>query len=143
MSDITITGSCLCARVRFRYTGPLGGVLGAVTVCHCVQCRKAQGYAAGVVPAQAAGFAIIQGADLIREFESSPGKLRAFCGTCGSPLYSRLEHKPDVVRLRLGTLDNPPDSLKVEAHIYTAHVPAWVEPHDAPRYLGAEPGRMG
>ena len=139
MTDIT--GGCLCGGVRFGYSGPLAGDLGQVTVCHCAQCRKASGYAAGVVPALAAGLTVTEGRELIREYESSPGKMRGFCGTCGSPLYSRRTGQPDALRLRLGTLDNPPDGLKVQAHIYTADLPAWAEPDDAPRYPGMEPGR--
>ena len=77
-----ITGGCLCGGVRFTYSGELGGSLGLVTLCHCSQCRKATGFAAAVAPARAAGFTITQGGDLVREYESSPGKLRAFCGVC-------------------------------------------------------------
>ena len=128
-----LTGGCLCGGVRFAYEGELGGSLGLVTVCHCGQCRRAQGLASGVAPAQAAGFAVTQGRDLIREYRSSPDKVRAFCGTCGAPLYS--------LRLRLGALDDPPNDLKVEAHTFTADVPAWAEADEAPRYPGLEPGR--
>jgi hypothetical protein len=135
-----LTGGCLCGGVRFTYAGPLGGTLGAVTVCHCASCRRAQGYAAAVVPILAQGFAVSVGAALIREYASSPGKRRAFCGRCGSPLYSRLEARPDRLRLRLGALDDAPESLVVEAHIHTASVPAWSGPNNAPRYPGQEPG---
>jgi len=44
------------------------------------------------------------GEERIREYESSPGTLRAFCSRCGSPLYSRRRDAPDV--LRLGLLDD-------------------------------------
>ena len=143
MTDATpTTGGCLCGGVRFSYTGELGGSLGLVTVCHCSQCRRAHGFAAGVAPASAAGFIVTQGQDLIREYESSPGKLRGFCGTCGAPLYSRRTANPEAIRLRLGTLDNPPGDLKVEAHIFATDVPAWAESDDAPRYPGLEPGRQ-
>ena len=142
MADINpITGGCLCGGVRFTYEGELGGSLGLVTVCHCSQCRRAHGFAAGVAPAQASGFTVTQGRELIREFESSPGKKRGFCGTCGAPLYSRRDSKPEALRLRLGTLDNPPADLVVEAHIFATDIPAWAEPDDAPRYPGLEPGR--
>ena len=142
MTDPTITGACLCGGVRFTYAGPLGGELGAVTVCHCVQCRKAHGYAVGVVPVRAAGLAFTEGRALICEYQSSPGKHRAFCSVCGSPLYSRREAAPEALRLRLGLLDDPPASLTVEAHIFTALLPAWAEPDDAPRYPEFEPERF-
>jgi hypothetical protein len=139
--DGTLTGGCLCGGVRFTYAGVLGGEHGVVTVCHCASCRKAQGYAAAVAPAAAADFRVTSGQGLIREFESSPGKWRAFCGVCGSPLYSRLDARPESLRLRLGALDDPPPSLTVAAHIFVEGVPAWSEPDTAPRYPGREPGR--
>jgi hypothetical protein len=137
----SVTGGCLCGGVRYTYEGELGGAAGAVTVCHCASCRKAQGYAVGVVPASADGFVVTAGGDLIREYESSPGKKRAFCSLCGSPLYSRRDDKPDALRIRLGSLDDPPESLTVDAHIYTEGAPAWAGSDNAPRYPGLEPGR--
>lgn len=140
--DEVLEGGCLCGAVRFRCRGPLGGPLGAVTVCHCGQCRRAQGYAAAVAPVRAEGFSIVCGAGSVREYESSPGKLRAFCGDCGSPLYSRRRAAPRVLRLRLGALDAAPADLAIDAHIHVREVPAWASPDDgAPRFPGAEPGR--
>lgn len=139
--QVELTGGCLCGAVRYRYAGLLGGTLGQVTVCHCGQCRRAQGYAAAVAPIRAAGFAVLAGQDRIRRFESSPGKHRAFCGTCGAPLFSQRAGEP-VLRLRLGSLDAAPDGLTIQAHIHTAGLPAWAAPGDgAPCHPGLEPGR--
>ena len=135
-------GGCHCGRVRFTYAGELGGRQGAVTVCYCRDCRKAQGFAAAVAPAEAAGFKLTQGADLIREYESTPGKRRAFCAQCGSPLYSRRDDRPEVLRVRLGAFDDPLPDLRVEAQIHTAGRPAWTTSvGEAPAYPGAEPER--
>jgi hypothetical protein len=134
-------GGCLCGAVRFTYDGELSGALGQTTVCVCGQCRKAQGFAAAVVPAEAKGLTLTAGADQVREFQSSPGKHRAFCGLCGSPLYSRLDARPASLRLRLGALDAPPEELRIEAIIHAASAPAWIDIADAPRYPEVEPGR--
>ena len=136
-----LSGGCLCGAVRFTYQGPLGGRVGAVTVCHCGQCRKAQGYAAASAPALASGFVVLSGKAAIGEYESSPRKRRAFCKACGSPLYSRREEKPDDLRLRIGALDAPPPELSVDAYIFTQDAPAWSFGDQAPRYPGFEPGR--
>jgi hypothetical protein len=136
-----LAGGCLCSAVRYSYAGRLGGALGAITVCHCGQCRKAQGYASAVAPALAKGFQIVRGAALIRDYESSPGKKRAFCSVCGSPLYSKRDADPSALRLRLGSLDAAPPALTVEAHIFTAGAPTWAGPDAAPRFAGLEPGR--
>ena len=139
---VELTGGCLCSAVRYRYVGELGGALGAVTQCHCSQCRKAQGGPGSVAPIAAAGFAVTAGEGLIRAFESSPGKARVFCGVCASPLYSRRAADPSVLRLRLGSVDDAPVDVRIEAHIFTEGAPAWDGPDaGAPRYPGLEPGR--
>jgi hypothetical protein len=136
-----LTGGCLCGAVRYLYDGELGDAHGAVTQCHCAQCRKAQGGPVSVAPASAKALSITTGADVITEFESSPGKFRAFCGRCGSPLYSRRAELSDAVRLRLGGLDDPPPELRIEAHIFFDDRAPWEDSPDAPRYPAQEPGR--
>jgi len=138
-----VTGGCLCEAVRFTYDGELGGALGQATLCVCGQCRKAQGYGSAVVPAQVAGLTFTKGADQVREFQSSPGKHRAFCGACGSPLYSRLDARPAALRLRLGAFDALPDTVRIEAVIHGQGAPSWIDIADASRYPGVEPGRPG
>jgi len=78
--------------------------------CHCRECRKASGaeFATNASIASA-DLRILSGEDLLREFESSPGQARVFCGQCGSPILKRIADKPDTVRLRLGCLDSPLD----------------------------------
>lgn len=36
-----------------------------------------------------------------------PGKKRWFCSNCGSPVYSESARYPELVRIRLGSLDKP------------------------------------
>jgi hypothetical protein len=135
------SGGCLCGGIRFEYTGEIGGRWGKVTVCHCSMCRRAQGYAAAVAPVAAAGLHWLQGQDLITEYASSPGKLRAFCSCCGSPLYSRRTDRPEVLRLRLGALDRSAD-VALAAHIFCADLPPWAEvDNQAPTFAQFEPGR--
>ncbi len=136
-----LTGGCLCGAVRYRYDGELGGSLGLITQCHCGQCRKAQGGPASVAPATAEALEFTAGRSLIRELESSPGKFRAFCGCCGSPLYSRRVESPKAIRLRLGAFDDPPPDLRIEAHIYCIDQAPWEECSGAPRYPAQEPER--
>src|SRR5690348_3644677 len=68
------------------------------------------------------------------EFESSPGVHRVFCTGCGAQLYSRRDAMPDMLRLRLGTLDTPVEGEPIQ-HIFTAHKAEWYAiPGDAPQY---------
>ncbi len=92
------------------FIGALGMLLGNahVNIATFNLGRKAQGGAAAAVsPVCTAEFEITQGRDLLRAWESSPGKERVFCGRCGSPLYSRRVAETDFPRLRIGSLDAP------------------------------------
>ena len=135
----TTTGSCLCGGVRFRIEQPLA----PIQVCHCTQCRKAQGTPfATNIPVAAAAFRLEQGGELLTEFESSPGKLRVFCRRCGSPVYSRRTTLPEVLRLRAGLLDEPVQAT-LQAHCHVASKSSWWPIDDTlPQFaqaLGATP----
>ena len=114
-------GSCLCRNVRYEIEGDLG----AFGCCHCTSCRKASGSAYGAnVGVDRARFRLVSGDATLREYESSPGKLRAFCSACGSPIYAYLTASADVLRIRLGSLDTPFAS-EPRAHTWVSDKAAW------------------
>ncbi|MBC7500245.1 MAG: GFA family protein [Herminiimonas sp.] len=131
-----ISGSCLCKNVQYEYTGEVG----YITVCHCSDCRKTQGTVSVVAaPVDVAQLRWISGQQDIAEFESSPGKKRAFCRQCGAPLYSRRDDLPGIVRLRMGSIDTPHD-LRPAAHIFVNDLPPWADlDDDWPRFGQHEP----
>ncbi|GAA6142634.1 GFA family protein [Hydrogenophaga sp. 5NK40-0174] len=115
------------------------GALAAVQVCHCAQCRRAQGSAfATNIPVAKRDLEFLCGEDLLRSFESSPGKERVFCSRCGSPVLSRRTSRPDVVRLRAGLLEEPLE-LKVDFHFHVDNAASWwpIEDDGLPRYGGS------
>jgi hypothetical protein len=114
-------GSCLCGGVRYE----IDGELGAFGYCHCTSCRKASGSAHGAnVGVDKGRFHLLAGAELLREYESSPGKLRVFCSRCGSPMYAYLTKSPDVIRVRLGSLDTPLHD-RPRAHTWVSDKATW------------------
>ena len=122
-----ITGRCLCGAVRFAIRGQLGPVI----YCHCSQCRRASGSAfAANAPVRARYLEFESGRDVLREYESSPGKFRAFCSRCGSPIYSRLASDPESFRIRLGTLDGDPGRRPL-SHFWVGSKAVWHEITDA------------
>ena len=129
-------GSCLCRAVRFEVSGELA----PIQICHCGDCRKAQGSAIGTnIPVAKADFRLVAGADHLQAYESSPGKERVFCRACGSPIFSRLTSRPDLVRLRAGTLDAPVAS-EIGFHFHTASKAAWWPiTDDKPQYPAERP----
>ena len=79
----------------------------------------------------------------MREFEATPGKLRAFCGRCGSPLYARMEAVPELRRVRLGGLDADPGA-RPQAHLHVASKAPWETLCDdgLARFDGAGPAAL-
>lgn len=125
------TGGCLCGGVQFRIDGPFGVVVN----CHCTMCRKAQGCAFGTNASVARkDFVLLQGAELLSEYESSKGKYRCFCRICGSPIYSRRVDDDASVRVRFGTLDGDP-GVRAVAHVCIESKAPWFELTDElPRF---------
>ena len=54
----------------------------------------------------------------------------AHCRNCGSPIYSQRMSAPELMRLRIGTLDTP-IKAKPGFHIYTASKAEWDDITDA------------
>ena len=63
----------------------------------------------------------------VNEYESSPGKFRAFCGGCGAPVYSRRESRPGQLRLRAGLMPDLPEPLELLQQ-YGENALPWIEP---------------
>jgi hypothetical protein len=133
-----LRGSCLCGGVRYALTAPLT----EIGLCHCQQCRKANGSAfAANAPVPETAFQLQVGAELLKAYESSPGKQRVFCGHCGSPIYSRNAKKPGVLRLRIGLLDTPAGHTP-DFHFMTAYRADWYAIRDKlPQYPESPSGR--
>jgi len=132
------SGSCLCGGIRYE----LDAEPGAIEFCHCRTCRKSNGTAYGAnAPIAASDFRIVAGAELLKAFESSPGKQRYFCERCGSPIYSQHQKRPGILRLRIGLLDTP-TSARPRIHFMVAHKAEWDEIcNDLPQHTEFEPGR--
>ncbi len=124
-------GSCLCGAIEYEIMGDLGPIL----FCHCSRCRKANGSAFGAVsPIATSNFRIVKGQEALRSYVTEAGVQRVFCGTCGSPIIAKRENAPEIVRLRIGTLDTPIDS-KTSGHIFVGSKAEWYEIHDdVPQY---------
>lgn len=126
-----LKGSCLCNGIQYEVHSDLGDIV----QCHCQKCRKANGSAFATnaaIPTQS--FVFLSGESLTAEYESTPGVFRVFCKQCASPLYSRRPSQPDLLRLRIGTLDTPV-STKPTAHIFVDSKAEWDEiADDRPQY---------
>lgn len=122
--DAPLTGGCLCGAVRFRVTEPPRWAC----LCHCESCRRQTG-AASVPFIGVARSALSFSGEAPRDFESSSGVTRSFCGRCGSPIAYATVKRPDEVDLFVGTLDDP-GRVPPASHVHTAERIAWLEIDD-------------
>lgn len=132
----TRTGRCLCGDIPY-HCGPL---LYPPTLCHCESCRRAAG-------AHAVGWVTVNAAELVyergspREYESSPGVWRAFCGRCGTPLTYRSAKRAGEIDVTIGSLDKPEQAAPID-HIWMQDAPAWDRPNDGLPHYPAGRGRI-
>jgi len=105
-------------------------------MCHCSLCRKAQGSAfATNANVAKSDFKFLTGADNLTGFDATPGQTKSFCKTCGSPIMSQQIERPDVVRIRLGTIESAIDERPI-AHTYVDSKANWETiSGDLPQYV--------
>ncbi|HEY1491297.1 MAG TPA: GFA family protein [Steroidobacteraceae bacterium] len=134
MPDLVYPGGCLCGAVRYEARGAAR----FLCFCHCHSCRRAAG--APLVPW--ATFArsqveITRGA--LRQYRSSAGVLRGFCGACGSSLTYYNEARADDLDLSLASLDDP-RALAPAMHLWVQDRLPWVSIEDGlPRHAAGLP----
>ena len=135
-----LTGGCLCGAVRYQSAGePLYSL-----ICHCRDCQRQSGSAHNAaMRVPAAGFRVTKGEPkrYIKTADSGNTVARAFCPECGSPLFLTVSTRPDIVGIRVGTLDDP-SVFRPQAHIFTRSAQPW-DPMDPalPQYPAYPPGR--
>ncbi len=129
-----IFGGCLCGLVRYQYAGELIEVV----ACHCQMCKRAQGGAFALnAPIPVNLFRFESGEESLKEYRHTEHKRRVFCGRCASPIFSQRDDAPEIIRLRLGSLDNQwlPEPT---VHIHHDKAAVWVQFDDSHDLYGAD-----
>jgi hypothetical protein len=134
------TGGCLCGAVRYASAGdPIFSLQ-----CHCRDCQRSSGTAyVAAMRVPAADFRITRGAPkrYVSTSEAGNRVTRAFCGDCGSPLFIQVSTRPDLVGLRVGTLDDP-SGFQADADIFVKSAQPWDHMNPAlAKYPTYPPGR--
>jgi hypothetical protein len=120
VSQLPLTGGCLCGAVRFEVTEP---PLGA-GYCHCTRCQRRTGTAASIQAQVAPGSVRIRsGEELLRAFQPADGFAKVFCSVCGSSLWSR-RPDGDVLSVRFGVFDRDP-GIQPTYRQYVAYAAPW------------------
>lgn len=132
MSEVSLTGGCLCGAVQYQVSGnPL-----RFYHCHCARCRKSSGtgHASNLMLSNAA-LSFTSGEALLKRFKVPEAKrfTRQFCGECGSSV-ARFVPEIDCVVIPAGSLDGE-IPIKPQARIFWDSRADWSCGGDSlPRY---------
>lgn len=98
-----VHGRCHCGAVS--YEGEADPA--RVTACHCTDCQMLTGSAFRLsLPVPRESFVLHgEATEYVKVAESGNRRVHAFCGKCGSPIYSRAVDDPPMYTLRVGCLD--------------------------------------
>jgi len=132
VSDLPLTGGCLCGGVRFEITEPFE----SSGYCHCTRCQRRTGTAASAnARAKRGAVRVLSGEQLIKVFAPPDGWPKVFCSECGSALWSQDPDDAELKSVRLGSLDGDP-GIRPQQHTYVAYAAVWEPlPDDGlPRY---------
>jgi len=130
-------GGCLCGAVRYRLDGePMMCV-----TCHCRNCQRQAGSALSIILGVREDELTIEGE--VKTYhdtgDSGAEVRRQFCGTCGSALFTRIDHTPGLMFIKAGTLDDT-SQLAPAFHCYAKSKQAWTPLGDIPAYDTVPPG---
>jgi hypothetical protein len=135
--DLPLAGACLCGGVRFEVIEPFV----SAGYCHCTRCQRRTGTAASASARVAPGsLRILQGEELVKDYQPPDGFVKAFCSACGGALWSRDPDNPEVLAVRLGTIDGDP-GIRPSSRAYVAYAASWepVPDDGLPRFPEARP----
>ncbi|CAN1575377.1 COG3791 Uncharacterized conserved protein [Paracoccaceae bacterium] len=120
----SVTGGCLCGRVRYRAEVFLHNGY----ICHCTICQRSTGQPAEITVLIKAGTLTYTG-DTPKYYQSSPDGKRGFCAECGSRIvWQALRAEDDwLTNVTVGSLDHPEDA-RVTRHICADTQLSWYDP---------------
>lgn len=117
----TLSGSCLCGRVRYTVSGEAQRFYH----CHCSRCRKASGTGHASNLFVHGSLTWNSGAELIRTFKLPEAErfTNTFCEVCGSRMPRFIE-KLGMVFIPAGSLEDEPD-MRPQARIFLDSRAEW------------------
>ncbi len=122
MTNMPITGGCLCRKVRYTITAePI-----ATRVCWCRDCQYWGAGNATVNVVFPSAQVAVEGELADYQSLAASGNVmhRRFCPHCGTAVFSGAEVRPHVTIVRAGTLDDP-GVAKPGMTIWTSSAPSW------------------
>ena len=125
-----LKGSCLCGAVSIE----IRGAIHSARFCHCGTCRKFSGTASAAWGlAKASDLTVMDPQSSVATYDSGGG-LRAFCRSCGSPLWYEPAAVPAFRGIPLGVIDEGEVPTPM-MHVWTQSKVSWASIDDAlPRH---------
>lgn len=132
-------GGCCCGSVRYTLVGDLPPAY----ACHCGECKKQTASAFSlsiVIPFERLS---VQG--MTTQFSSTAysgaTKDCFFCSRCGTRLWNRSSSSPDMVTLKVGTLDDSA-GIAPRGHLWVSRLQAGIALDPAVPAFETQPGDL-
>jgi hypothetical protein len=121
MTDLKLTGSCLCGAVKYTATGEAKGFFN----CHCKRCRKATGTGHASNLFLSGTLDWNQGEEVVKTFKVPEAKrfTNSFCSQCGGRVPRFIEEMGSVM-IPAGSLDDEP-GMRPQARIFKGSQAEW------------------
>jgi hypothetical protein len=119
------SGGCLCGAIRYTCDGdPM-----MAGHCHCEDCRRTSGSGHSSHLMVPAGSVAMTGEvkGYVRPSDSGNAVTRAFCPTCGAPVFSTNAAIPGMLFLRASSLDDL-EVFQPQMHVYAMRAASWDKP---------------
>ncbi len=99
-----MNGGCQCGAIRYT----LSGALPPAYVCHCGECKKQSASAFSMSVAVAFDRLKVEGVTASFEAVAYSGAIKTcyFCPKCGTRMWHGSSASPDIVTLKVGTIDD-------------------------------------
>lgn len=122
MPEQTLTGGCLCGKVRFELTAPPD----SAGYCHCTRCQRRTGTASSVqARVDGSALRILSGEDQLRAWRHPDGGFeKLFCSHCGAHLLSRNPDDYNQISIRMGAFDGDP-GIRPTWRAFVAYAAPW------------------
>lgn len=122
MTGPSLTGGCLCGRVRFELSEP-GSTAG---YCHCTRCQRRTGTASSAnVRVDGGRFRLVVGHESLKGWRHPDGGFeKCFCVECGAHLFSRNPDDHTQVGIRMAAFDGDP-GIRPSWRAFTDYAAVW------------------
>jgi hypothetical protein len=129
---IPFQGGCSCGAVRYKCSAePYTAFF-----CHCLDCQKNTG-----APFSVDVIVPIDAVEITGELkgyktttDSNDEVTRKFCSKCGTPVLNQPHSFPDIIALKVSSLDDP-GWIQPQAHLWTIRKQPWLRlGDDLPKY---------